>query len=129
MKKIIYIIVISLIFITGCTSKQGVPYDLTGNIAKITIDEQLLKQFNFQDISLISNNNSSILEIYISNITDAKIDINLFKVIIKNLDNEVLVNTVGYIGGSMKPGESKKMIINIDVKLNKNYIIEIKKES
>ena len=130
MKKIKIVLIVLLI--TGCGNKENKPDvvpDLTGNINKLLIEEQLKEELDFNNISLVVNNSNTVLEATVTNKTDNDITINLISIVIKDTKENLLVDTKGYVGGLIKPTESKKIIVNIDMELNENYIIEIKKES
>lgn len=130
MKKII--IVLIALLITGCGNKESKPDvvpDLTGNIDKLLIEEQLKEELDFNNISLLVNKNNTVLEATVTNKTDKDITINLFSIIIKDTKENLIVETKAYVGGLIKINESKKIIVNIDMELNENYIVEIKKES
>lgn len=130
MKKIL--ILLMLILITGCGNKESKPDvvpDLTGNIDKLVIEEQLKEELDFNNISLLVSENNTVLEATVTNKTDSDITINLISIVIKDLKENLIVDTKGYVGGQIKSKESKKIIINIDMELNENYILEIKKYS
>ncbi len=130
MKKIL--ILLMLILITGCGNKESKPDvvpDLTGNIDKLVIEDQLKEELDFNNISLLVSENNTVLEATVTNKTDSDITINLISIVIKDLKENLIVDTKGYVGGQIKSKESKKIIINIDMELNENYILEIKKYS
>ncbi len=130
MKKIM--IVLMILLLTGCGNKNEKPDvvpDLTGNINKLLIEEQLKEELDFNNISLLVNDNNTVLEATVTNKTNNDITINLISIVIKDIKENLIVDTKGYVGGLIKSTESKKIIVNIDMELNENYIIEIKKES
>lgn len=117
MKKILslsLVLLLSLCLITGCGKKKtdGNPENTTqqGNVNVNTNDDVVgdkeVEVFKFENTSLVYDNGMSRLETKVTNTSDQEQTLSQFRIHVMKDDVEI-ANLPGYIGNTLKPGESR----------------------
>lgn len=117
MKKILgyaFILLLSLCLITGCGKKKtnGNSEDTTkqGNVNVNTntdvVGDKEVEVFKFENTSLVYDDSTSKLETKVTNTSDQEQTLSQFRIHVMKGDIEI-ANLPGYIGNTLKPGESR----------------------
>ena len=122
MKKIL-IVMISILFLTGCGSKSTISNSKLNNNENI-IKDQTINNFSITDISLNYKKGTSTLKLTITNTLDQDVNINKFEVVFKTENGSVITTLDGKVIDSMKANESITLTLNTDVNLSEAYSVE-----
>lgn len=105
------ILLLSICLVTGCGKKKEKAKDepkpeIGVNTNEDVIKDQELEVFKFEKTNLIYENGSSKLETKVTNTSDTDATLVQFRIHVMDGDREI-ANLPGYIGTTMKAGESR----------------------
>ena len=132
MKKIIRgICLISLcILLTGCFGKKETKNEEKVNKTVIenknVTKEQEVDGVKISDIQLSVSDGLSTYTAKVTNESKKEINIEDIDIIVKDDKDKELVKMIGYIGGTIKPDETKEIISTTDMDLSKANLITYK---
>ena len=116
MKKIgiaLLVGVSAISLLTGCDTKEKEKEKTEGKDTVVSntntdvIKDQNLGVFEFQNTSLIYENGQSVLEVEVTNTSSVDQKIVEFKIIVKDENDQEIITLVGFVGDTIKAGESK----------------------
>lgn len=129
MKKII-IILICAIILCGCDKEEDVKKkENTGvnvNTKEDIIKDQTVGDFEFTNTSMIEENGLTTITTSIKNNSNVAKNVPIFTIIVKDRGGSVIEETIGYVGGEIKAGETKQVTTSITSSLADAYSIEYK---
>lgn len=123
MKKIIVLCLITVI-LTGCKAKKKEDISIIKDKDEIIIPEQQVDELKFKNTSLVIKNNKTEFTTQVINETNSDKYVDTFTIIVKDKNNNVITNMVGYVGGIIKANDSKEIVSNSELNLNKAYNVE-----
>lgn len=113
MKKIINIsmvLLIGIFLLTGCnnakkeTETQG---EVKANTNEEVVKDQVLENFTFEKTSLIYEDGTSTLQTVVTNTSSKTEYLSEFKIHVKDVEGNEIVEMTGFIGDNLKAGESR----------------------
>lgn len=113
MKKIgtiIFIGIFTINLLTGCgiTKKEdSKEAEITSNTNVEVIKDQTVDVFKFENTSLIYMDGTSTLETNITNTSTIDRNLQEFKIIVKDKNQNEIITLTGFIGNTIKAGETK----------------------
>ena len=129
MKKII-IILICAIILCGCDKEEDVKKkEDTGvnvNTKEDIIKDQTVGDFEFTNTSMIEENGLTTITTSIKNNSNVAKNVPIFTIVVKDRGGSVIEETIGYVGGEIKAGETKQVTTSITSSLADAYSIEYK---
>lgn len=111
MKKILNIsmaMLVGLFLLTGCQNGKDIqPIETKANTNEEVVKDQQLENFTFKNTSLVYEEQTSTLQTEVTN-TGSKVEIlSEFLIHVKDIDGNEIVTLTGFVGDSLKPGESR----------------------
>lgn len=129
MRKII-IILICAIILCGCDKEEDVKKKenngVNVNTKEDIIKDQTVGDFEFTNTSMIEENGMTTITTSIKNNSSVAKNVPIFTIIVKDRGGSVIEETIGYVGGEIKAGETKQVTTSITSSLADAYSIEYK---
>ena len=119
-----------LVFVTGCgcNKKNDEKKEEINNIKYNTnqgiIEDKEVGGLHLTNTSLETSEYSSTLVTLVSNPTDKNIQVGMFRIYVKDKDDNLIKTIIAYVGGEIKAGESKEITTNIDMSLENAFKVE-----
>lgn len=130
MRKTIVGIFVILVLLgsIGCGKKQEEKIDddniYQGNTNEGIIKEQELGNLKFTNTTLVIDEGISKLTVSVLNETDENIDVDMFDILIKDENGNVITTLQGYVGGVVPAHESRDVIVSSLIDLTQATDIE-----
>lgn len=114
MKKIVIIsisLLLLMILLAGCGKKEEEKNnnDIKTNISEGVIKDQHLEVFTFTNTSLVYENGTSYLETIVTNTSDVDQYLEEFKIHVKDVEGNEIMELSGFIGNYIKANSSSKI--------------------
>ena len=137
-KKIIMILIGILLFVVVFllafawfhkdeNKKEDKEPEIQANTNKNVIKDQEVGGFRFSNTSLIIENGESKLTTEVKNITDQDLSLQSFDIIVKDKNGKEMTTLLGYIGDTIKAGETRVITSEENMNLMEaesiNYVI------
>lgn len=111
MKKILSMsmaMLVGMFLLTGCQNNKDVkPIETKANTNTEVVKDQQLENFTFKSTSLVYEEQTSTLQTVVTN-TGSKVEmLSEFLIHVKDAEGNEIVTLTGFIGDSLKPGESR----------------------
>ena len=127
MKKVIrniFLISLCLVLVTGCGKKEKIEkkenkQNKTVVKSKNVIKEQTVDGLKINNVNLTVSDGITTYTAGVTNTTEKDVVVEDIDVIVKNKKGNELVSLIGYIGGTIKPNETKNIISTTDMDLKK----------
>lgn len=123
-----------LVFATGCgcnkksDEKKDEKKEEINNIKYNTnqgiIEDKEVGGLHLTNTSLQTTEHSSTLVTLVSNPTDKNIQVGMFRIYVKDKDDNLIKTIIAYVGGEIEAGESKEITTNIDMSLENAFKVE-----
>lgn len=119
-----------LVFVTGCgcQKKNDEKKEKINNIKYNTnqgiVEDKEVGGLHLTNTSLETSEYSSTLVTLVSNPTDKNIQVGMFRIYVKDKDDNLIKTIIAYVGGEIKAGESKEITTNIDMSLENSFKVE-----
>lgn len=123
-----------LVFVTGCgcnkksNEKKDEKKEEINNIKYNTnqgiIEDKEVGGLQLTNTSLETSEYSSTLVTLVSNPTDKNIQVGMFRIYVKDKDDNLIKTIIAYVGGEIEAGESKEITTNIDMSLENAFKVE-----
>lgn len=119
-----------LVFVTGCgcQKKNAEKKEEINNIKYNTnqgiVEDKEVGGLHLTNTSLETSQYSSTLVTLVSNPTDKNIQVGMFRIYVKDKDDNLIKTIIAYVGGEIKAGESKEITTNIDMSLENAFKVE-----
>ena len=119
-----------LVFVTGCgcQKKDDEKKEEISNIKYNTnqgiVEDKEVGGLHLTNTSLETSEYSSTLVTLVSNPTDKNIQVGMFRIYVKDKDDNLIKTIIAYVGGEIKAGESKEITTNIDMSLENAFKVE-----
>lgn len=119
-----------LVFATGCgcQKKNDEKKEEINNIKYNTnqgiVEDKEVGGLHLTNTSLETSEYSSTLVTLVSNPTDKNIQVGMFRIYVKDKDDNLIKTIIAYVGGEIEAGESKEIITNIDMSLENAFKVE-----
>ncbi len=119
-----------LVFATGCgcNKKSDEKKEEINNIKYNTnqgiIEDKEVGGLQLTNTSLQTTEHSSTLVTLVSNSTDKNIQVGMFRIYVKDKDDNLIKTIIAYVGGEIEAGESKEITTNIDMSLENAFKVE-----
>lgn len=126
--KIKIIIMMLTFLIVGCTNdtKETGKEDIHINTEEDVIKDQIVEVFRFENTSLVYENGTSTLETIVTNTSNIDQTIKEFHIIVKDKNDKEIITLIGFIGDTIKSGETKSISSNCYDDLTNAVSIEYK---
>lgn len=119
--------VLALTLATGCgctKNKEEKKDEIKVNTEEEIIKDQTVGELELTNTSLVTTNGISKISTLVSNNTSSDYELNEFTIIIKDANGEEIVRIPGFVGATIKAGESKTINSSIDIDLSKAKSVE-----
>lgn len=119
-----------LVFVTGCgcQKKNDEKKEEINNIKYNTnqgiVEDKEVGGLQLTNTSLETAEHSSTLVTLVSNPTDKNIQVGMFRIYVKDKDDNLIKTIIAYVGGKIEAGESKEITTNIDMSLENAFKVE-----
>lgn len=119
-----------LVFVTGCgcNKKSDEKKEEINNIKYNTnqgiVEDKEVGGLHLTNTSLETSEHSSTLVTLVSNPTDKNIQVGMFRIYVKDKDDNLIKTIIAYVGGEIEAGESKEITTNIDMSLENAFKVE-----
>lgn len=119
-----------LVFVTGCgcQKKNNEKKEEINNIKYNTnqgiVEDKEVGGLHLTNTSLETSEYSSTLVTLVSNPTDKNIQVGMFRIYVKDKDDNLIKTIIAYVGGEIEAGESKEITTNIDMSLENAFKVE-----
>ncbi len=119
-----------LVFVTGCgcQKKNDEKKEEINNIKYNTnqgiVEDKEVGGLHLTNTSLETSEYSSTLVTLVSNPTDKNIQVGMFRIYVKDKDDNLIKTIIAYVGGEIEAGESKEITTNIDMSLENAFKVE-----
>lgn len=119
-----------LVFVTGCgcQKKNDEKKEEINNIKYNTnqgiVEDKEVGGLHLTNTSLETSEYSSTLVTLVSNPTDKNIQVGMFRIYVKDKDDNLIKTIIAYVGGEIEAGESKEITTNIDMSLKNAFKVE-----
>lgn len=123
-----------LVFATGCgcnkksNEKKDEKKEEINNIKYNTnqgiVEDKEVGGLHLTNTSLETSEYSSTLVTLVSNPTDKNIQVGMFRIYVKDKDDNLIKTIIAYVGGEIEAGESKEITTNIDMSLENAFKVE-----
>lgn len=119
-----------LVFVTGCgcQKKNDEKKEEISNIKYNTnqgiVEDKEVGGLHLTNTSLETSEYSSTLVTLVSNPTDKNIQVGMFRIYVKDKDDNLIKTIIAYVGGEIEAGESKEITTNIDMSLENAFKVE-----
>ena len=111
------------LLLTGCGKKKETPKETDEHKTVVTsknvIKEQTVEGLKIGNVDLNIVDGISSFTASVTNTTDKDIVVEQVDVTLKGKDGKELITLPGYVGGTIKPNESKNIISTTDMDLSK----------
>ena len=99
---------VGMFLLTGCQNNKDVkPIETKANTNTEVVKDQQLENFTFKSTSLVYEEQTSTLQTVVTN-TGSKVEmLSEFLIHVKDAEGNEIVTLTGFIGDSLKPGESR----------------------
>lgn len=112
----------------GCNKKSDEKKEEINNIKYNTnqgiIEDKEVGGLQLTNTSLQTTEHSSTLVTLVSNPTDKNIQVGMFRIYVKDKDDNLIKTIIAYVGGEIEAGESKEITTNIDMSLENAFKVE-----
>ena len=118
-----------LVFVTGCgcQKKNDEKKEEINNIKYNTnqgiVEDKEVGGLHLTNTSLETSEYSSTLVTLVSTPTDENIQVGMFRIYVKDKDDNLIKTIIAYVGGEIEAGESKEITTNIDIKQLRRIIL------
>lgn len=129
MKKIFKLFVVCLsviVLVTGCGNKKEEKEESIVNTNEHVIKDQTVDNFKFENTSLLYENESSVFETTITNISDEDAKIQEIEIIVKDRKGNEIVTLYGFVGSVILAKDSKVITSYCREDLREAYSINYK---
>lgn len=119
-----------LVFVTGCgcQKKNDEKKEEINNIKYNTnqgiVEDKEVGGLHLTNTSLETSEYSSTLVTLVSNPADKNIQVGMFRIYVKDKDDNLIKTIIAYVGGEIEAGESKEITTNIDMSLENAFKVE-----
>ena len=123
MKKIrnIMLVLVTLLTLTGCNKEK----EQENNALETNIKcERTLDDFTFKNTSIVEENGISRITVTVVNNSEEDKNIESFKILLKDKKENIIKETIGYIGGTIKSKDTKVIMTEVNMDLSNVYDIE-----
>ena len=131
MKKIVILTLSALLLvglITGCgckkKEKETKKDEVKVNTNKEVIKDQEVDGIKMTNTSMVTTNGITKLTTSVTNDTDTDYKLNEYMIIIKDKEGKEIVKIPGYVGDTIKAGETRTINSSVDIDLSKAASIE-----
>ena len=134
MKKIIMtsmsmLLVLGLVTGCGCNKKEENKKTETTEEVKVNTNKEVVKEQEVEGIkmtntSLRTENGISTLQTDVTNSTSTDYKLDEYTIIVKDKDGKEIVRMPGYVGDTIKAGETKTINSSVDIDLSNAASIE-----
>ena len=115
MKKILFIMLLTLLVSTGCETKEITKEEkLKINTSENVISDKTIDNLEISNVTLTYENNQSTFKCDVKNINNIPTSVEEITIHIKTSIDEYILT--GYIGGEMQPGE----VVTLTTSYNKD---------
>lgn len=124
---LVLVFLVSFIFFKNVDKKKETPKDkIEANTNKNIIKDQEVDGLRFSNTALVIENGESTLTTEVKNATEKDIELKSFDIVVTGKDGKEIVTLLGYVGETIKTGETKSIISNTDHDLKNAFAIEYK---
>ena len=123
MKKIrnIMLVLVTLLTLTGCNKEEI----KENNTLETNIKgERILDDFTFKNISIVEDNGISRITVTVVNNSEEDKNVESFKIHLKDKEENIIKETIGYIGGTIKSKDTKVIMTEVNMDLSNVYDID-----
>ena len=123
MKKIrnIMLVLVTLLTLTGCNKEEI----KENNTLETNIKgERILDDFTFKNISIVEDNGISRITVTVVNNSEEDKNVESFKILLKDKEENIIKETIGYIGGTIKSKDTKVIMTEVNMDLSNVYDID-----
>lgn len=131
MKKIImmsFTVLLIVGLVTGCgckkKEKETVKEEIKVNTNKDVIKDQEVDGIKMTNTSMVTTNGLTKLVTSVTNDTDKDYKLDEYMIIIKDKDGKEIVKIPGYVGDTIKAGETRTINSSVDIDLSNAASIE-----
>ncbi len=130
MKKTIKVLLIGIFTISlltgcGCSKKEEKPQDdIKTNTNEDVIKDQIVDGITMTNTSMITTNKTTKLTTSVTNNTDKDYRLDEYMIIVKDEEGKEIVRIPGYVGDTIKAGETRTISSSVDIDLSKAASIE-----
>ena len=130
MKKTIKVLLIGIFTISlltgcGCSKKEEKPQDdVKTNTNEDVIKDQLIDGITMTNTSMVTTNKTTKLTTSVTNNTDKDYRLDEYMIIVKDEEGKEIVRIPGYVGDTIKAGETRTISSSVDIDLSKAASIE-----
>lgn len=136
MKKILVIVILGTLLVTGCQSDKNKVNNENHKQEKKTVEvkhdgvlkEQKIDFLSFSEVSLKWDGKESEFIAKITNNSTQDVNLTTFDVILKDKSKKEIVTLVGDVNNVLKAGESINIFCYSDLDLSNAYYVEYKKK-
>ena len=123
MKKIrnIMLVSVTLLTLTGCNKEETKENNLLETNIK---SERTLDNFTFKNALIVEENGISRITVTVVNNSEEDKNVESFKILLKNKDDKIIKETIGYIGGTIKSKDTKVIMTEVNMDLSNVYDID-----
>ena len=126
----LFICLLALVFVVtgcGCDKKEEPKKENKTVESKVTtLDDQTIEGLKISGFSITYNDGISKIVANVENTTDQTIALTNIGISLYDKDNELLIETLGYIGDSIEPGDNKQIISDVTEDLRSAKKVEYK---
>ena len=130
MKKISMIslstlLAVSLLTGCGCSKKEEKSQDdIKTNTNEDVIKDQVIDGITMTNTSMVTTNKTTKLTTSVTNNTDKDYRLDEYMIIVKDEEGKEIVRIPGYVGDTIKAGETRTISSSVDIDLSKAASIE-----
>ena len=130
MKKISIIslstlLAVSLLTGCGCSKKEEKSQDdIKTNTNEDVIKDQVIDGITMTNTSMVTTNKTTKLTTSVTNNTDKDYRLDEYMIIVKDEEGKEIVRIPGYVGDTIKAGETRTISSSVDIDLSKAASIE-----
>ena len=121
---LIGILTISLLTGCGCSKKEQPQDDIKTNTNEDVIKDQVVDGITMTNTSMVTTNKTTKLTASVTNNTDKDYVLDEYMIIVKDEDGNQIVKIPGYVGDTIKAGETRTISSSVDIDLSKAASIE-----
>ena len=118
-----------VLFITGCgcdNKEEDNQENKTVESKVTTLDDQAIEGLKISGFSITYNDGISKIVANVENTTDQTISLLNIGMSLYDKDNNLLIETAGYFGNTIEPGETKQIISDVTEDLRSTTRVEYK---
>lgn len=127
MKKVVLLVLIGMFFLTGCgktTDDEDGHIDVDPDSA--ILSEKTIEGLKISDLSIVYDNNVSRLVANVKNTNASDYTLRVISIKLYDADDDLLIDTTGYIGTVIKVNETKQLIVEVTKDLKDAKKVEYK---